>query len=111
MHSLWSILYKAGADVVMNGHDHLYERFAPQDDRGKPDVAGIRQFIVGTGGSGVYAFGRVAANSEVRNNTTYGVLKLTLSPGRYAWEFVPMAGEQFKDSGSAACSPSGAPSH
>ena len=111
MHGLWSILYKAGADVVMNGHDHLYERFAPQDDRGRPDAAGIRQFIVGTGGGGVYAFGRVAANSEVRNNTTYGVLKLTLSPGRYAWEFVPMAGSQFRDSGSAACSPSGAPSH
>ena len=110
MHGLWSILYKAGADVVMNGHDHLYERFAPQDDRGRPDAAGIRQFIVGTGGGGVYAFGRVAANSEVRNNTTYGVLKLTLSPGRYAWEFVPMAGSQFRDSGSAACSPSGAPS-
>ncbi len=111
MHALWSILYKGGADVVMNGHDHLYERFAPQDDRGRPDAAGIRQFIVGTGGGGVYTFGRVAANSEVRNNTTYGVLKLTLSPGRYAWEFVPMSGSQFRDSGSAACSPSGAPSH
>lgn len=105
MRELWSILYKAGADIVMNGHDHLYERFAPQDDRGRPDAGGIRQFIVGTGGGGVYAFGQIAANSEVRDNKTYGVLKLTLSPGRYAWEFVPMAGAPFRDSGTGTCSP------
>ena len=107
MREIWSTLYKAGADIVLNGHDHIYERFAPQTDKGKPDPErGIREFIVGTGGSGVYAFGKIAANSEVRNNTTYGVLKLTLSPGRYAWEFVPMPGSQFTDTGTTACSSS-----
>ena len=83
-----------------------YERFAPQDNKGKLDPErGIREFIVGTGGGGVYEFKRPAANSEVRNNTTYGVLKLTLSPGHYAWEFIPTAGQKFHDDGSAACSP------
>jgi hypothetical protein len=106
MRDTWSTLYKAGADVVLNGHDHIYERFAPQDDKGKPDAEhGIREFIVGTGGGGVYKFGKIAANSEVRDNTTYGVLKLTLSPGRYAWEFVPMPGSRFRDAGTATCSP------
>jgi hypothetical protein len=105
MLELWSILYKAGADVVMNGHDHLYERFAPQDDRGRPAAGGIRQFIVGTGGGGVYKFGRVAANSEVRDNKSYGVLKLTLSTGRYAWEFVPTPSSPLRDSGTGTCSP------
>jgi len=109
MRELWSILYKAGADVVLNGHDHIYERFAPQDDRGKPDAGGIRQFIVGTGGGGVYRIGRIAANSEVRDNSTYGVLKLTLSPGRYAWEFVPMPGSPFRDAGTGVCSAPGKP--
>ncbi len=105
MREMWSILYKAGADVVLNGHDHIYERFAPQDDKGRPDAGhGIREFVVGTGGGGVYKFGNNAANSEVRDNTSYGVLKLTLSPGRYAWEFVPIPGSRFTDSGTASCS-------
>ena len=104
MREIWSILYKAGADVVLNGHDHIYERFAPQDDKGKLDAEhGIRQFIAGTGGGGVYKMGKVAPNSEVRDNTTYGVLKLTLSPGKYAWEFVPIPGGRFKDAGAASC--------
>ena len=104
MREIWSILYKAGADVVLNGHDHIYERFAPQDDKGKRDAEhGIREFIVGTGGGGVYEIGKAAPNSEVRNNTTYGVLKLTLAPGRYAWEFVPIPGGRFRDEGAAAC--------
>ena len=106
----WSILYKAGADIVMNGHDHLYERFAPQDDRGKADAGGIRQFIVGTGGGGVYKFGRISPNSEARDNTAYGVLKLTLGLGRYAWEFLAMPGSTFKDAGTGTCSPQ-KPSH
>ena len=89
----------------MNGHDHLYERFAPQNDRGKADAGGIRQFIVGTGGGGVYKFGRISANSEVRDNTTYGVLKLTLSPGHYTWEFIAMPGSSFKDAGTGTCGP------
>jgi acid phosphatase type 7 len=89
---------------VLNGHDHIYERFAPQDDKGKADPEhGIRQFIVGVGGGGVYKFGKTAANSEVRDNSTYGVLKLTLGPGRYAWQFVGMPGSRFTDSGTGTC--------
>ena len=104
MREIWSILYRAGADVVLNGHDHIYERFAPQDDKGKPDAEhGIRAFIAGTGGGGVYKIGKVAPNSEVRDNTAYGVLKLTLAPGRYAWEFVPIPGAKFRDEGAASC--------
>jgi hypothetical protein len=104
MKDTWSILYKAGVDIVLNGHDHIYERFAPQDDKGKADPEhGIRQFIVGVGGGGVYKFGKTAANSEVRDNSTYGVLKLTLSPGRYAWQFVGMPGSRFTDTGTGAC--------
>jgi Calcineurin-like phosphoesterase len=104
MRDIWSILYKAGADIVVNGHDHIYERFAPQDDKGKPDAShGIRGFIAGTGGGGVYKIGSIAANSEVRDNSAYGVLKLTLSPGRYAWEFVPIPGARFRDEGAGSC--------
>ena len=104
MKDTWSILYKAGVDVVLNGHDHIYERFAPQDDKGKADPEhGIRQFIVGVGGGGVYKFGKTAANSEVRDNSTYGVLKLTLGPGRYAWQFVAMPGSRFTDTGTGSC--------
>jgi acid phosphatase type 7 len=106
MADVWRVLYEAGADVVLSSHDHDYERFAPQDDKGKADPDhGIREFVVGTGGGGVYEFKRVAPNSEVRNNSTYGVLKLTLKPGHYDWEFVPMAGQKFRDAGSGTCSP------
>ena len=106
MADVWHVLYEAGADVVLSSHDHDYERFAPQDDKGKADPEhGIREFVVGTGGGGVYEFKRVGSNSEVRNNRTYGVLKLTLKPGRNVWEFVPMAGQKFRDAGSGTCSP------
>ena len=105
MADVWKVLYDAGADVVLSSHDHDYERFAPQDDRGKADPNGIRSFVVGTGGGGVYEFKGKAANSEVRDNTTYGVLKLTLKPGKYDWQFIPMAGKTFRDSGTGTCSP------
>jgi hypothetical protein len=105
---IWKLLYDAGADVVVNGHDHDYERFAPQTPDGKPDpVKGIRQFVVGTGGGGVYKFKNPAKNSEVRDNSTYGVLKLTLGPGRYAWDFVPTQAQGFTDSGTGVCSTNG----
>jgi hypothetical protein len=106
MREVWKILYDAGADVVVSSHDHVYERFAPMDANGKPDPQrGIREFLVGTGGAGVYKFkNKIAPNSEVHDNSTYGVLKFTLSKGNYSWEFVPMAGQKFTDSGSAACS-------
>lgn len=97
-------LYRAGAEVVLTGHNHQYERFAPQDPEGAPDTArGIRQFVVGTGGGGLYDFGTVQPNSQVRNADTYGVLKLTLHPGSYDWRFVPQAGESFTDSGTGEC--------
>ena len=101
---LWQALYEANADVVVNGHDHLYERFAPQNPSGALDTArGIREFVVGTGGAGFYAFPHIRDNSEVRNNTTHGVIKLTLRADGYDWEFVPVAGGQFRDSGSGKC--------
>jgi len=99
----WRDLYAAGADVVLNGHDHDYERFAPQNPGGVADPAGIREFVVGTGGHGLYSFNTPVANSVVRNSTSYGVLKLTLHPGSYDWQFVPAAGSTFTDSGSSTC--------
>ena len=101
---LWDALYGAGADVVINGHEHSYERLAPQTPAGVPDPArGMREFIVGTGGQGLSSFGTPLPTSEVRNATTFGVLKLTLRPGEYSWEFVPVAGATFTDSGSGSC--------
>jgi len=104
LQSIWQALYDAGADVVVNGHDHTYERFAPQTPSGALDSArGIREFVVGTGGAGFYGFTHIRENSEVRNNTTHGVIKLTLRPDGYDWEFVPVAGKTFRDSGSGKC--------
>jgi hypothetical protein len=100
---LWRALAEAGAEVVINGHEHLYERFAPQTADGVADPRGIRQFTVGTGGAGLYPFGPPAANSEVRDGSTFGVLKLTLHPESYEWEFVPAAGGSFRDAGRAEC--------
>lgn len=104
MLEVWRVLYEFGADVVINGHDHVYERFAPQNPKGQADPQkGIREFVVGTGGAGLYAFKQIRPNSEARNNRSYGVLKLTLGPTDYSWEFVPGAGEQFHDSGQSQC--------
>jgi hypothetical protein len=101
---LWQALYDFGADVVLAGHEHNYERFAPQDPQGVTDqVRGIRQFVVGSGGRSHYSIGNPIANSEVRNDDTYGVLKLTLHSNSYTWEFVSEAGKTFIDSGSASC--------
>ncbi len=101
---LWKALYAAGADVVLSGHDHDYERFAPQNPYSGADAArGIRQFVVGVGGKGHYQFSSVKPNSQVRNGKTFGVLKLTLRPASYDWRFVPEAGKTFTDSGSTAC--------
>lgn len=104
MQAMFQDLYDADADVVLGGHAHDYERFAPQDPKGKLDRArGIRQFVVGTGGAFFTAFGSRLPNSEVRNGTTYGVLKLTLHPNSYDWQFVPEAGKTFTDAGSESC--------
>jgi hypothetical protein len=102
---IWQALYDYDADVVLNGHDHNYQRFAPQDPNGQADAArGLREFVVGTGGDSHYVFpGAPLANTEVRDDTTYGVLKLTLQATSYTWEFVPVAGGAFTDAGSGTC--------
>lgn len=99
----WEALYAAGADVVLNGHDHSYERFDPQNSVGAADSRGIREFVIGTGGASRYGFGTIRPHSVVRNSDTDGVLALTLQPTGYAWEFIPAPGMPFTDTGSAAC--------
>jgi hypothetical protein len=102
MQAFWEILYAAGADVILNGHDHDYERFARQDPWARPDSAhGIRQFVVGTGGTYLRPRASTAANSQVFS-TTYGVLRLTLRDGAYDWAFEPIAGSSFRDAGTTA---------
>jgi len=101
---LWQDLYAAHAALVLAGHEHSYERFGPQDPEGHADAAkGIREIVVGTGGKSHDPLGFAMANSEVRNADTYGVLKLTLTPGHYAWKFIPEEGKSFTDSGSGEC--------
>ena len=100
----WEALYEYGADLVLAGHAHVYERFAPQTPWGNADPSfGIRQFTVGTGGNGLYGFRGVKPNSQVRNANTLGVLKLSLRSGGYDWRFLPQAGKTFTDTGTSAC--------
>ena len=104
MQPIWQLLYDRGAELVLNGEEHNYERFAPQTPNGQPDYQrGIREFVVGTGGRLHYPFGKPLETSLVRNNDTYGVLKLTLHPSSYEWKFLPVAGKSFSDSGGADC--------
>jgi hypothetical protein len=101
---LWEALYEVGAEVIVVGHDHNYQRFAPQTPAGVADPArGIRQFVAGMGGAGHYTFGSPIANTEAYNMDTFGVLKFTLGPGAYSWEFIPVAGGTYSDSGSGVC--------
>ena len=101
---IWNALYAADAEVAVGAHDHDYERFAPQRPDGTRDgERGIRQFVVGTGGGTQHGFGGVRPNSQARNASTPGVLKLTLNPGSYSWRFVPVAGKTFTDSGTKSC--------
>lgn len=103
MRDIWRILQEAGADVVIASHDHLYERFAPQDADGRYDgERGLRQFTVGTGGAQIYEVKALKANSEVRGRV-HGVLKLTLKAASYGWVFVPIADQSFVDSGTEQC--------
>ena len=100
----WDALYDYGAELVLSGHAHDYERFAPQTPSAKADpVHGMREIIVGTGGESHYSFSSSRPNSQVRNANTFGVLKLTLNPGSYDWQFVPQKGKSFQDSGHTAC--------
>lgn len=99
----WRVLYEFNVDVVLSGHDHMYERFLPQDPNGVGDLArGIREFVVGTGGAELTPPVRRQANSEI-TGTDWGVLKLTLGSEDYQWEFVPVAGAGFRDLGTGRC--------
>jgi hypothetical protein len=102
---LFQALYDYNADLVLVGHDHDYERFAPQTATGVADAArGIREFVVGTGGRSHYPFPfGFVANSQAANADTFGLLKLTLTATGYSWQFLPEAGKTFADSGSASC--------
>ena len=98
---LWHVLYRFGVEIVLNGHDHIYERFAPQDDTGRVDrERGIRQFVVGTGGAALHPSMHRVPNSEILI-TAFGVLKLTLTADGYDWEFIPVSGQ--RDFGSGRC--------
>jgi hypothetical protein len=99
----WRALYDAGADVVVNGHDHDYERFAPQDPNGREDQArGLREFVVGTGGAALRGFPSIAANSVLRASDTHGVIRFVLHPSGYEWTFISTTGES-SDTGQGAC--------
>jgi len=101
----WDDLYAAGAELIINAHMQDYERFAPQTPTGAADPTnGIREIIVGTGGSGLDSPNTlIIPNSEVQISGVYGVLKLTLGDGSYSWQFVPVAGQTGTDSGSGSC--------
>jgi hypothetical protein len=100
----WDALYEAGADLVVNGHDHDYERFGPVDPSGEADPErGIRQIVAGTGGAALRDFEEEDPNSEVRQASTYGVLRLDLHRGSYDWAFIPVEGGDFTDQGSDTC--------
>lgn len=101
---LWQALEDAGADVVFEGHEHHYERFAPmRADGTRDDARGIRSFVVGTGGAPFYGFPSVQPNSEVRGTEVFGALRLVLRPTGYDWRFVPIARQSFRDTGTAEC--------
>jgi hypothetical protein len=101
---LWSALTNSGVDVIVSGHDHIYERFAPMTAKGEVDErVGTRQFVVGTGGASHYPIAEAADNSEVRNNNTFGLIRFTLHDRGYDWKFVPVRGERFSDAGSGRC--------
>jgi Big-like domain-containing protein/calcineurin-like phosphoesterase family protein len=101
---LWQALYDYGAEIAIAGHEHNYERFAPQTPTGAADpTKGIREFVVGTGGVSHYTGFSKIPNTEVFNGSTWGVFKLTLGAGTYSWQFVPVAGASFTDSGSGQC--------
>jgi hypothetical protein len=104
MRPTWDVLYAGNADVVVSGHDHHYERFAPKRPDGTADsTRGIREFIAGMGGGSHYPLGTIKPGSQVRNTDTFGVLKLDLHSAGYDWQFVPEAGKTFTDKGWTGC--------
>jgi len=112
MQELWQDLYDGGADILLGGHWHNYERLAPMDASGAADPGfGVRQFVVGTGGASLSGFGTILPTSEVRDNATHGVMKFTLHASSYDWQFIPIAGQTFTDSGTSSThgAPGGSP--
>jgi hypothetical protein len=103
MSDLWQALMDFGVDLALSGHEHVYERFAPLDADGAPHPAGVRSFVVGTGGRALYRFGPAQPGSQVRDNSSFGVLWLTLRPAGYDWQFVPAPPGAFTDRGSDVC--------
>jgi len=104
MRPVFDLLQRAGVEMVFSGHEHVYERFAPQRADGTADPArGLRQFVVGTGGHALYPFGTPLPNSEFRYNAGWGVVRLTLGQGSYRWQFVPVGGGAPLDAGTASC--------
>ena len=101
---LFQALHDAGVELYVSGHEHHYERFGPQDPDGNADPErGVRQFIVGTGGRELRRIGRGRPNSELRSQESYGVIRFRLLEDRYEWEFLPVEGSDFTDSGEGAC--------
>ncbi len=103
MKTIWSDLVAAHVDIALAGHNHDYERFPPLDAFGNPDPSGVQEFVVGTGGKNHYPFTAPAIGGEVRDDTAYGILKLTLRPSSYDWQFLPAPSYTFRDAGSASC--------
>ena len=101
---MWTAAVQGGVDLVLTGHEHSYERFAPMDAAGNEADEGARLFVVGTGGGNLRPFERLELpTSEVRNDSAWGVLRLTLRPDGYDWKFLPVAGKTFTDNGSGSC--------
>ena len=103
MRDMWRALRELGADIVIVGHDHLYERFARQDENGRATSDGLRQFTVGTGGAELTNVVRSSPNSEARMANIFGVLKLTLSAESYSWQFIAAPPSTYTDTGSDTC--------
>jgi hypothetical protein len=103
MRDLFQILYDADVEFVVTGHDHMYERFSPIDPNGRPDsVRGVREFVVGTGGTSLTGPVRMRLGSEMQG-ANWGIIRFDLSPGSYRWQFISVSGESFADSGIAMC--------
>ena len=102
--ALWTDLYNAHAEIILNGHDHTYERFAPQNPSGGLDTTnGIVEMVVGSGGKDHYSFVTVKTNSVARDNSANGLMKLTLTSNGWTFQFLPEPGKSFTDSGSGTC--------
>jgi hypothetical protein len=104
MAPFYAAVQKAGVDIILNGHDHIYERFGPQTAEAVANpTGGVREFVIGTGGAPTYPFRLIKPNSEVRNNNSHGVVRFNLAPGRYSWRYEAIAGSSFSDTGSGQC--------